>query len=46
MDETKKELKRAQRKYQKVCDKLEQLNEEAFELEKEIMYLNSKIKTK
>ena len=29
-------LKKLEKEYEKVCDKLEQLNERAFELEKEI----------
>lgn len=33
---TDKELKELSKKYEKVCAKLEQLNEQAFELEKEI----------
>ena len=36
-----KELKKAKRRYEKICLKLEQLNEEAFELEKEIAFLNN-----
>ena len=30
------------KKYEKICEKIEQLNEEAFELEKEMLYLNNK----
>lgn len=32
------ELKKLEKEYEKVCEKLERLNERAFELEKEIMY--------
>lgn len=32
-----KELKKLKKEYERVCNKLEQLNEKAFELEKEIM---------
>ncbi len=32
-----KELKKLKNRYEKVCDKLEILNEEAFSLEQEIM---------
>ena len=35
-------LEQAKKKYEKVCEKIEQLNEEAFELEKEMMYLRAK----
>jgi len=37
-----KELKQVIKKYDKTCEKLEQLNEQAFSLEQEIMYLKSK----
>lgn len=39
------ELNKARRRYERICEKLEQLNEEAFSLEKEIMYLQSKIES-
>ena len=32
-------LKKLQKEYDKVCEKLEQLNERAFELEKEMIYI-------
>lgn len=31
-----------QKRYEKICEKIEQLNDEAFELEKEMLYLNNK----
>lgn len=36
----KEELERLKRKYSRVCDKIETLNEEAFSLEQEIIVLN------
>ena len=37
-----KELKKLKRQYNKICDKLEYLNQEAFEFEKEISYQQRK----
>lgn len=39
----KKELEKIGEKYGEVCDRLENLNAEAFELEKHIMYLKIKM---
>lgn len=38
-----KELKKLKKDYEKVCEKLEQLNDRAFELEKEISYRTPKV---
>ena len=40
-----KELKKLKNRYEKVCNKLEVLNEEAFSLEKEIMIQQRKEET-
>jgi len=37
-----KTLKEARKRYEKVLEKLERYNEEAFELEKEMMFLRKK----
>jgi len=37
----KNELEKAQARYEKVCEKLDNLNDEAFELEKEMMHLKA-----
>jgi hypothetical protein len=36
------ELIKAQKKYEKICDKLDNLNDRAFELEQEMMFLRGK----
>lgn len=36
------EIKKLEKKYSKICERLEQLNERAFELEKELMYARAK----
>ena len=45
MEENKK-LKKLIKEYEKVCDKLDQLNNRAFELEQEIHYQESILKDK
>lgn len=40
------ELKSTQKKYSEVCEKIEQLNEQAFQLEQEMMYLIMEQKNK
>ena len=40
----KTELEKLKMRYAKVCEKLEGLNEEAFELEKEIIFEMKKVK--
>ena len=35
-------MKQLAKEYDRVCEKLERLNERAFELEKEMMYLSQK----
>jgi chromosome segregation ATPase len=42
VEENKNQLKKAQKKYEKICDKLDNLNDRAFELEQEMMYLRNK----
>lgn len=37
-------IKQAQKLYEKICLEIEQLNEEAFSLEQEILYLRAKEK--
>jgi len=37
-EEREKKIKELSKDYEKVCEKLEQLNERAFELEKELGY--------
>ena len=41
----KKQLKEVEDEYEKVCNKIETLNEKAFTLEKEEKYINMAIKT-
>ena len=36
------ELMNAQKKYEKICEKLDTLNDRAFELEQEMMFLRGK----
>lgn len=38
------ELKKVKSRYQKVCERLELLNEEAFSLEQQILRLSAEIK--
>lgn len=40
------QLEEARKKYEKVCEKLDALNDEAFELEQEIFYLQNKLAKK
>lgn len=44
VEENKNLLKKTQKKYEKICDKLEHLNDRAFELEQEMMLLRGKTK--
>jgi predicted transcriptional regulator len=43
-EENKNLLKKAQKKYEKICDRLDNLNDRAFELEQEMMFLKNKTK--
>lgn len=38
------ELEKAQAEYEKVCERLDNLNDKAFELEQEMMYLRAEEK--
>jgi len=42
IEESKAQLKKAQDKYEKICEKLDFLNNRAFELEQEMMFLRTK----
>ena len=42
--EAEKRLKQAKKEYEKICDKLDALNEEAFTLEQEMMWLSGIIR--
>lgn len=45
IEESKIQLKKAQEDYDKICEKLDLLNDRAFQLEQEIIILNQKTKT-
>jgi GTP cyclohydrolase I len=42
-EELRKELKRVTKKYEDVCERLDQLNEVAFGYEQDMMYLTSQL---
>lgn len=43
-DDLKTQLEKAKKEYDKVCERLEQLNEQAYNLEQEIMWIQREIR--